>query len=316
MVEAGRWRATADVQGHAGFRLNALVSLLANASWSKLAAEFIGAKDDPAELQTFVNTILAQGWNEAADQVDESDLQARAEPFSLNNIPAECLAVTCGVDVQDDRLECSIVGWSRTDALILGHSVLWGGPTDDATWAALDGLLRTRWIHPFGGSLRVDAAVVDSGYLPDTVYAFCHARASRRIMAGKGVQGSRPAIQASTSKIKGGRLWIIGVDGLKAQIISRLARGRTIRFSNTLELSYYEQLASERRVVRYVRGQPVRQFVRKPGARAEALDALVYAFAARAGVQIVYDQREAELHSPTAPPPAATVIRSKWMADG
>ena len=34
MVEAGRWRATApEVQGHAGFRLNALVSLLHNARW-------------------------------------------------------------------------------------------------------------------------------------------------------------------------------------------------------------------------------------------------------------------------------------------
>ena len=42
MVEAGRWRATRpDVVGHAGFRLNALVSLLANAGWAKLAAEFL-----------------------------------------------------------------------------------------------------------------------------------------------------------------------------------------------------------------------------------------------------------------------------------
>ena len=48
-----------------GFRLNALVSLLANASWGKLAAEFLAAKEDPAELQTFVNCILAQGWREA-----------------------------------------------------------------------------------------------------------------------------------------------------------------------------------------------------------------------------------------------------------
>ena len=31
-------------QGHAGFRLNALVSLLANASWGKLAAEFVAAE--------------------------------------------------------------------------------------------------------------------------------------------------------------------------------------------------------------------------------------------------------------------------------
>lgn len=59
MVEDGRWRALRpEVQGHAGFRMNALVSLHANASWAKLAAEFIGAKDDPTTLQTFVNTIL------------------------------------------------------------------------------------------------------------------------------------------------------------------------------------------------------------------------------------------------------------------
>ena len=39
MVEAGRWRATApDVKGHAGFRLNALVSLLHNARWGTLAS--------------------------------------------------------------------------------------------------------------------------------------------------------------------------------------------------------------------------------------------------------------------------------------
>ena len=42
MVAAGRWRATAPaVEGHAGFRLNALVSGLPNASWPKLAAEFL-----------------------------------------------------------------------------------------------------------------------------------------------------------------------------------------------------------------------------------------------------------------------------------
>lgn len=58
MVAAGDWRATApDVKGHAGFRLNALVSLLANASWGKLAAERRAAKADTDLLRVFVNTI-------------------------------------------------------------------------------------------------------------------------------------------------------------------------------------------------------------------------------------------------------------------
>lgn len=316
MVEAGRWRATAQVEGHAGFKLNALVSFLGNASWAKLAAEFLVAKDDPAQLQVFVNTALAEPWNEAEAEISESDLASRAEGWSLNAIPPEVLAVTVGVDLQDDRLEASIVGWSRTDALVLAHVVVWGQPTDDTTWMELDELLRTRWTHPHGGRLKVDACVVGAGYMPDIVYAFCHPRSARRIMAGKGVAGTRSAITVSQSKVKGGRLWIVGVDGLKAQILTRLARGSTIRFSNTLEPAYYEQLASERRVIRYSRGQPVRQFVRKAGARAEALDALVYSFAARHAVQIVFDQREQELASPTPPKAAPVVIRSKWLDGG
>jgi len=48
-------------------------------------------------------------------------------------------------------------------------------------------------------------------------------------------------------------------------------------------------------VIRYVRGQPVRRFERIPGRRAEALDCLVYAHAARAGLQLSLDVRANEL---------------------
>lgn len=315
MVAAGRWRITNPIAtGHAGFRINALVSPHANAAWGKLAAEFLAAKEDPGELQTFVNTILAQGWNEAADIVDEGALAARAEQFSLNNIPQEVLCITAGADVQDDRVEVTFTGWTRDNVcLVLGHVVIWGSPEDHTLWAELDAALQTRWTHPLGGRLRVDGCVIDSGAWTDQVYAFAFPRAVRRIMAGKGVPGTRPAIAVSQGKVKGGRLWLVGVDHLKATIISRLARGQTIRFSHTLEPSYYEQLASERRVVRYSRGQPVRQFVRKAHARAEALDALVYCFAARQAVSITFDAREQELRSPTPPAPKPTVIRSKWL---
>ena len=74
-------------------------------------------------------------------------------------------------------------------------------------------------------------------------------------------------------------MFIVGADGLKRTILTRLARGRTMRFSDSLEAAYFEQLASERRVVRYVRGSPARRFEHTPGRQAEALDCLVYAFA-------------------------------------
>jgi phage terminase large subunit GpA-like protein len=64
MVTAGAWRATREANGHAGFRCSALISLLGNASWGRLAEEFLAARGDPSELMTFVNTVLGEGWSE------------------------------------------------------------------------------------------------------------------------------------------------------------------------------------------------------------------------------------------------------------
>jgi phage terminase large subunit GpA-like protein len=65
------------------------------------------------------------------------------------------------------------------------------------------------------------------------------------------------------------------------------------------------------------RGRPTLRFERIPGKRAESLDALVYALAARAALnlgQAAFDAREFELANP--PPvevPPSPVIRSRWM---
>ena len=315
MVAKGDWRITApNVKGHAGFRINALVSNLANATWGKLATEFLKAKNDPAELQTFVNTLLGQGWREATEEIDETGLMARAEAFGLNAIPADVLVMTCGVDVQHDRLEIIYLGFGKGDIFTLGHSVIFGSPHEDSTWAELDDALRQTWQHPKGGTLKIDAAIVDSGdgQTVDSVYSFTKPRFGRRIVSGKGMAGNRPAITRSNAK--GVPIFLIGVDGLKAQLLTRLAKGQTIRFSNTLEPEWYSQLASERRVVRYSRGQPVRQFERIAGRRAEALDCFVYAMAARELVKLDLDRRETELASAAAPTGALpAVIKSKWL---
>jgi len=305
MVHEGAWRATRpEVIGHAGFRMNALISLLANASWGRLAKEFLEARHDPAELQVFTNTILAEGWSTPA-MIDEGALSARAEPWDLNSIPSEVLILTAGADVQDDRIEVTIAGWTRAgDCLVLGHIVVWGSFSDASTWDEVDELFRTKWKHPFGGWLKIDAAVVDAGdgdhY--DHVMNFCVPKASRRIFAGKGMFGARPSFAMAKGKAIKDKLALIGVDGIKNVIFDRLQRARGIRFSASLEPIYYEQVASERRVIRYSRGQPIRRFERVSSRqRAEALDALVYATAARSAVTVSFDRREAELRSAEIP---------------
>jgi phage terminase large subunit GpA-like protein len=320
MVERGQWRATRpDIKNHAGFRINSLVSLLPNASWCKLAPEFLRAKDDSTTLRVFLNTVLAEPWREQADEVDENELLGRVEPFDLDHIPPEILAITIGVDTQDDRLECSIVGHARDGTVfVLSHEIIWGSPLAAEVWTDLDALLHQRWRHPHGGTLRADACLVDAGdgghY--DAVLSFCNARLGRKVLAGKGQAGfARPAILPS--KTKRGKLFIVGVDVLKTQIVTRLARGRTIRFSHVLDAHYFEMLASERRIVRMSRGRPVARFERKVGARAESLDCLAYALAAKAALSLsgaAFDQREDALRSPTIlAPPAPSVIRSRWM---
>jgi phage terminase large subunit GpA-like protein len=317
MVARGAWRITRpEVKGHAGFRLNSLCSTLPNASWGKLAAEFIAAKKNPDTLQTFVNTVLGEGWREASETLDESDLMARAEEFGLQSIPEAVRVITAGVDTQRDRIEITFLGFSDAETYVLGHSVVWGDPKESTTWAEVDDALKTQWRHPLGRTLGVDAAAVDAGdgETMDYVQAFCSPRFSRRVVAIKGASGNRPAIEASHSK--GSKLFIVGVDGIKASLLTRLARGRSIRFSNTLSAEWFEQLTSERRVLRYSRGQPVRLFERIMGRRAEALDCVVYALAVRTLVKVDLERRGNELRGVAEAPRIPAVVRSAWMERG
>ncbi len=314
MVARGQWSPQRpEIRHHAGFRLNALVSTLANASWAKLAAEFLSAKKHSDQLQTFVNTILAEGWREAAEELDESELAGRRERFGLEAIPPEVLVLTAGVDVQRDRLEVVILGHGRTDFHVLAQDVIWGTPHEDTTWAELDDLLRGTWRHPSGGIMRLDAAGIDAsdGETMDAVMSFTRPRFARRVVALKGAAGSRPAIKASETK--GARLFIVGVDGLKATLASHLSRGRTFRFSDNLEDRFFEELASERRTLRYKRGAPYRIWERIPGRRAESLDCVVYAMAVRGIVSCNLANREQELAGHKRRTPAPRVIRSKWI---
>jgi phage terminase large subunit GpA-like protein len=328
MTRAGRWRAqNTGISQHVGFRINSLVSLLPSCTWGKLAAKYASARGDPSLMRVFMNTDLGLPWAEEGDEVDASAVAARAEPFSLDAIPEEVLALTAGVDCQDDRLEAVICGWTRKGGcLVLGHETIWGAIDDDLTWRQLDDLLRATWPHPLGGRLKVDACAIDSGDggHAATVVAFCRSRAARRVMAIKGASGlSRLPLVASKSKMKGGgRLWIVGSDSVKSRIFDQLQRGTAIRFSDTLTPVFYEQLASERVVVRQVGGKPVRRFERIRGMRAEALDALTYAHAARSALTLHasnFDRREDDLRmiaSAPAKPPAPTIIRSQWMERG
>jgi phage terminase large subunit GpA-like protein len=321
-VENGRRRALKpEVKGHAGFRLSALVSLQPKATWAILAAEYEEARrKGPSALQVFYNTVLGRPWSSALEHIDQHVLMARREPFGLSfdpeasrwrsDIPAEVLYITVGVDVQIDRLEVTLFGWSRQQRFILGHEIIYGSTTLETTWNELDAMLMTRWVHPLGNEIGVEATAVDSGDGNRTqfVYDFCQPRQHRRVMAIKGMSGARPVIEASKNKKhrrKGVNLHIVGVDQVKTDILTALGTEPTapngekvpgtIRFSDGLETEWFEQLTSERRVVKYRNGKVKVEFDRIKNRAAEALDATVYAIAIRNICRFDFDKREAEL---------------------
>ncbi len=312
-VAGGRWRATApEVKTRTGFRINSLVSPHFNARWAKLAEEFLQAKRSPETLQTFTNLVLGEPWRTEGEDFDEHELYGRRKPFTLANLPADVLWITAGVDCQDDRLEAVICGHGATDFYVLEHRVFWGPIDGESVWQELDSMLRETWKHPNGAMIGISASTVDSGDGGHTeiVNAFAKPRFARRVVPIKGVSGfSRPILQKSGSQ----HLWLVGSDAVKSLIFARISRDAGIHFSEDLEPIYFEQLTSERRVVRYSRGQPVARFERIKGKRAETLDATGYAWAARSLINQNTDRRAEELRSVGAPVRKPAVIRSKWL---
>ncbi|KAB0269054.1 phage terminase large subunit family protein [Microvirga brassicacearum] len=333
MVEAGDFEAQApDVKGHAGFQLNALVSLQPNASWGQLAAEYLKAKrGGPSLMQGFWNTVLGLPWNTTVDNTDEHELLGRVESFGLSwdqvsaewrqDIPRDVLFITCGVDVQPDRLEMVFIGWSRQQRFILGHHVIVGATNVSTTWDELDSVLLTRWDHPLGNKIGIEAAAIDSGDGNRTsyVYDFAGPRSHRRIYAIKGKEGPLPAFKFTTSRRvrrAGARLAIVGVEGIKTDIMTSLSIPQdglqAIRFSDDLDEEWFVQFTSERRKVEYRKGRKVETFVRIGYRAAEALDATVYGLAVRATCVFHFDQREADLtKTEEAKPPRMQAFRDK-----
>ena len=306
MVEQGRWRALRpEITRHRGYRISALVSPLAK-SWARLAKEVEQVKDDPDRYRVFLNTNLALPYSEEGGAMDENALAARAEPFSLDESRLTWWGSRSAVIVRTIVLKRLLFGWSRSGGCyLLCHEVVHGPIADGDTWAQLDSLLRSRWPHPRGGQLRIAAACIDGsdgGHL--TAMCWTSRGHAPRVASWPSRLSPvlRRPIEASKSKMKGGgRLWIVGSNSIKSRIFDQLARGTTIKFSDTLSPVFYEQLASERVVVRQVGGKPVRRFERIKGMAAECLDALVYAWAARARLGLntaALDQLEEELRSP------------------
>jgi len=284
-VRKGEWVATGDFTGIAGFHINGLYS-----PWTVLSdavRDFLVAKKAPDTLRVFVNTFLAETWEDQGETVGDIDFQSREDDWG-EQIPDPIVVVTAGIDVQDDRLELEIVGWGRDEeSWSLGYKTLYGDPSTPHLWNDLDNILKVAYTTESGRQLGIRAACIDSGgHYTQAVYNFVRPREGRRIFAIKGMGGEqRPLVSRPTKNNIGKiKLFAVGTFPIKELIFSRLrvqSEGAGYcHFPAGRSDEYYQQLAnSEKIVTKYQKGFPRRDFV-KTRTRNEALDCRVYAYAA------------------------------------
>jgi len=301
-IRNGEWIADKEFNGVAGFSISGLYS-----PWTPLSdgvRDFLSMRKNPEQLRVWTNTYLGETWEDQGETIDDYSLAERREAYG-EGIPEEVIFLTCGVDVQDDRLELSIIGWGRDDeSWVINHEIMYGDPSTPQLWTSLDSKLFTTYLTNDGRQLPIRSTCIDSGgHFTNTVYSYAKKNYARRVFAIKGVGGEGKAIVGRPSKNNIGKclLFPVGVDTAKDLLFARLRikdeGAGYIHFHDDLNDEYFRQLTAEKIVTKFSRGYKKRVF-QKIRPRNEALDCFVYAIAAYAilnvNINALADKRDAQ----------------------
>lgn len=303
MLQKGRWKAGNKDSRIKGYHLNSLYS-----PWVNLYAlvdEFTTATRhrDKAGLQEFINLKLGEAWDETAGSEDIWEhLHRRREYYRSANLPDGVLVLTAGIDVQRDRIECTIYGWGKgRECWGIEHRVLMGAPDMPEAWAQLDALLTTPRQLDNGTVLPISCALVDSGdgAYSENVYRYTKAREKTGVFSIKGRGGQNvPLInQPTRGNSQGAILFSLGVDAGKSLIMGRLRIEDEgpgyVHYPRQADRGFgeifFQQLTAEVYEQRFEKGKMVTGW-KKIRERNEALDCFVYATAA---IEIVNPNFEA-----------------------
>jgi phage terminase large subunit GpA-like protein len=302
MLADGEWQATAPSDGQTrGYHISALYSPLGWKSWAEIVREFLESKADAPKLKAFVNSVLGETFEEEyAAKVGAEGLRSRAETYEPFVVPDGGLVLTAGVDVQDNRLAVSLYAYGREEeSWLISHQEVFGDPGRPELWAQLDDILLRTYRHASGGEMQVSVACIDSGgHYTQEVYQYVRERKRTNqktfILAVKGQsqrgkipigKPTRVDINFRGATIKSGaELYPVGTDTIKGTIYGRFKHNEAgpgfIHFHADVPDDFWTQITAEKQITRYVKGFPIREWAKKNGARNEALDCIVYAYAA------------------------------------
>jgi len=306
MLARGEWRATHPGRGGGKIRsyhLNALYSPVGWLSWGEIATEFVAVEKDPEKLRVFINTVLGQVWTSKGEAPEWESLYKRRDTYAIGTVPIGVGVLTCGVDVQKDRLVYEVVGWGRGKrSWSIDAGEIAGDPAnlERGPWGELENLTARMFPHAGGIEMPIRLLAIDSGYETQHVHAWVRRPHSTQVIAVKGndhggaIIGTPQPVEISISgkkRKRGGRVWPVAVGIAKTEFYGflrlEIEPGKPdpagyVRYPEYGEEWFRQITAEQLTATKTRRGYVKLEWSILPGRQNHALDCRVYARAAAA----------------------------------
>jgi phage terminase large subunit GpA-like protein len=263
--------------------------------------------------QTATNAAFGELFTPIGGDVPEwAEVQALALPYKEFDLPKGVLILTCGVDVQKNRLVYVVRGWGvRSESWLITRGEIWGPTEEEQVWLDLSDLIGTRF-----GDMHILRTFVDAGFRPGKkeavpehrVYEFAR-RHRRTVYATKGFDTRPTPLSVNTIDVnaKGGRakygldLVRLSADFFKSWVHERLRwpedqPGGWHLFED-IDEDFCRQIVSEARVKKE-NANGFTWIVKAKQNHFLDAEALAYAAAYMLGIQRLRDSQQ-------APPPSA-----------
>ncbi len=292
MLARCKWVATEPFNGAAGFdSLSELYSPFPFGRLQDVAEKYLKAqaaleKGDDRSMVTFVNTCLAQTYEDTRGEgVDPHDLE-RLRDFDGAIVPAPVCWLGMAVDIQGDRFEYEILGHGdEGETWGIAYGRIEGGPHDKACWRHLDRKIASRLTHASGETMPIQAVAIDAGHEAEMVYEYARKHAGGRVYAVRGVAGW-DRVTSEKRKHKKNPLWVwynLGVDSLKVVVHNRLKIKNPgagyCHINKKYPPDWKLQMTCEKLKPFFSRGHSTMKWFKNPWARNEAFDIRVYGLA-------------------------------------
>lgn len=316
MIRHGEWRIvrhnTQYVRSVA-FWINTLYSPFVR--WADIVKEFLTTKDDPDLFQNFVNSWLAEPWEDTKLKTSAELVLERQTELPEYVVPSWAKILTGGVDVQETSLYWSIRAWGDylTSQNITHGQVL--------SFNDIDNIMNAEYLNENGEPMIVNLCLVDSGDQTDIVYDFCATHSDYALP----VKGSSHAqlsnyklskINRTDSRAMGTTLVLVDSGAYKDMIAGRMqrdnGRGSWMVYSGC-DMEYAKQVTAEHKV-NVKHGNTVKKVWQLKTSHADNhyLDTEVYNAAAAdiLGVRQLHLMKEEDVSVPEYKPP-----EEQWITE-